>query len=134
MLSDDEKHQTAKLRRLIYRWTKRKGWAPELRERTLGLLSQLDNPRVKDRIKKLLAQRRVDPSHFQSWSALRNRRVHAVRYDPSKLSTGDLQNILLMIGETTVLMYHIIFELIGYEGVYTDYATLTYPTKQYPLS
>jgi hypothetical protein len=131
-LSDGEKQQVAKLRRLVARWARRTGWTLELRNRALGLLSQLGNSRVQDRVKELVVNGHIDGSHVRSWSVLRNPRVHAERYDPSKLSTEELQSTMLMIGGTTVLLYQMIFELIGYEGAYTDYSQFDYPTKYYP--
>jgi hypothetical protein len=31
-------------------------------------------------------------------------------------------------------MYHVVFHLIGYEGIYTDYATYGYPNRDYPAA
>ena len=42
------------------------------------------------------------------------------------------QTALDMVNKTIVLMYKIIFQVIGYEGKFTDYGTVGYPLKDYP--
>lgn len=41
--------------------------------------------------------------------------------------------MLDLISKTTVLMYHVVFHLIGYNGKYVDYGTYRYPVRDYPL-
>jgi hypothetical protein len=42
--------------------------------------------------------------------------------------------MLDMIAKTTVLMYHIVFYLIGYVGKYVDYGRPRFPVRVYPLA
>jgi len=37
------------------------------------------------------------------------------------------------INKVTVLMYHIVFALIGYQGRFTDYGRRNYPIRNFPL-
>jgi hypothetical protein len=133
VLSCEEKADVARLRKLVKIWTKCRRWRQPLVDRALGLLSQLDNARVKDRLAPLEASGKVDAAHVKSWSLLRNRGVHARHFDPLKVSMAELQGVLSLLTATTVLMYHITFHLIGCEGECTDYSTINFPTKQYPF-
>jgi hypothetical protein len=40
--------------------------------------------------------------------------------------------LLGLINKTTVLMYQIIFYIIGYKGKFIDYGAPDYPYKEYP--
>jgi hypothetical protein len=76
----------------------------------------------------------VDGTHIKGWTKLRNKHVHPKEIDIANMSAGDYQTLIDLLNQTTVLMYHTVFYLIGYEGKYTDYATHGHPTKDYPLT
>jgi hypothetical protein len=134
VLSDMEKNEVGRLQKLVKIWTKCRKWPAVLSSRAAGLLSQMHNARLQDRLAPLAKDGNVDPRYIRSWSQLRNQRVHARHYDPSKLSMNELQSILTLINEVTVMMYQIVFYLIGYTGEYTDYGTLGFPSRTYPLA
>jgi hypothetical protein len=48
------------------------------------------------------------------------------------LNEKKLQELIDLIHKVTVLMYHIVFYLIGYRGKFTDYSSLGFPEKTYP--
>ena len=64
----------------------------------------------------------------QAWKKLRNTNVH--EYQTNKLNNDEF---LKLIFEVNVLLYHLIFHAIGYEGPYMDVSVLDFPIKQYPL-
>jgi hypothetical protein len=104
-----------------------------LTTRLKGLLGQLNNVRVGDRLERLRVIGHVSAEHRKAWSDLRNRQAHPKHSDPRDINMADLQQTLDWIGKTTVLMYHIVFHLIGYSGKYVDYGTRRYPVRAYPL-
>ncbi len=133
-LTDAEKGEVKKLERLLQIWTKCRKWSPVLRNRSLGLLSQLSNARVQDRLGPLVAVGKVDPTYLKAWSTLRHQRAHGRHRDPNKLSPNELQSIWSLMNRVTVLMYQVTFHLIEYEGQYTDYGQFNFPMKAYPLA
>jgi hypothetical protein len=93
----------------------------------------MQNVRVQDRLRPLIEQGYADPAYLRAWSELRNKHVH-----PGELDLGDMtitdyhQKLLGLINKTTVLMYQIIFYIIGYKGKFIDYGAPDYPYKEYP--
>jgi len=58
--------------------------------------------------------------------------VHPTPPDLSDEKTPDHQSHFDLINKVTVLLYHLIFYLIGYSGSYSDYGTHGYPNRAYP--
>lgn len=108
-------------------------WDVILTKRAKGLLGQLQNLRVIDRLETLQAIGHVDAAHIKAWSKLRNKQAHPKHADLGSLRMDEIQGTLDLVSKTTVLMYHIVFHLIGYRGKYVDYGTYRYPVKDYPL-
>ena len=98
----------------------------------LGMMQNEGGPQ--NRLKPLVESGHVDPAYIDAWSQLRNKHVHPTNRDLQNMTnvTDYNQTILDLINKTTVLMYQIIFEMIGYEGKFTDYGTVGYPLKDYP--
>jgi hypothetical protein len=65
---------------------------------------------------------------------LRNRGVHPTTRDTEDVASLDYQRLIDELHRVTVLMYHIVFHLIGYRRPYTDYATLRFPIRNYPVA
>jgi hypothetical protein len=103
-------------------------------KRLEGLLGPLTLIRAQDRLRWLAEQRRADPRHVAAWSSLRNRHVHPGERDLRSVEPEKFQRLFDLMNQVTVLMYHAVFHLIGYEGKYTDYASRNYPTNDYPLN
>ena len=83
-------------------------------QRALGLLSQLRQPRVKDRVKPLVESGAVNNELVRAWSALRPRAAHAVLIDIDSAGKKEIQDMLDQIGRVTTLMYQMKSHLIGY--------------------
>ncbi len=63
-----------------------------------------------------------------AWELVRNNSAHAVASE-----TQISQENLLRLNKVLVLFYHLVFNLIGYHGAYTDYGELGHPVKSYPI-
>jgi hypothetical protein len=109
-------------------------WDEKFTRRLKGLVGQLQSLRVIDRLEPLRALGSVDEAHVGAWSKLRNRQAHPKYSDLKNLDMREVQAMLDMISKTTVLMYLIVFHLIGYTGKYVDYGTHRYPVRDYPPS
>jgi hypothetical protein len=105
-----------------------------LTDRVRGLFGMMFNVSVQERLRTLVKSGHVDATHIEAWKKLRHKHVHPKEIDLQKMTLGDYQELLDLIHKVTVLMYHITFFLIGYEGKYTDYATRKWPARNYPLS
>jgi len=109
-------------------------WDEKFTRRLKGLVGQLQSLRVIDRLEPLRALGSVDEAHVGAWSKLRNRQAHPKHADLKNLDMREVQAMLDLISKTTVLMYLIVFHLIGYTGKYVDYGTHRYPVRDYPPS
>lgn len=76
----------------------------------------------------------TDKAYVQAWQRLRNRGVHPTQQDKLDIDSIDYQKLLDEIRRVVVLMYHIVFSIIGYEGAYTDYAMRGPPQRIFPVS
>jgi hypothetical protein len=127
--------QTKKTSRLVRKWLKSKRWSDtRVGKRANGLLSMLNNPRVKDRLDALAKLGNVDPTHIKIWGKLRNPSVHAGESNVGETTTKSSQEWLDSLGAVTVLMYNLTFYLIGYAESYTDYSKPGWTSARYPLS
>jgi hypothetical protein len=130
-----EKEQKKRIQRTVCRWLKRKGWISSVvGQRATGLLSSLHHTRMRDRLADLMKTGMVDNEHLKRWGSLRHPGVHADDQNTGGVLSKDSQKWLDDIGAVTVLMYHLIFYLIGYNESYTDYSRRGWPSARYPLS
>lgn len=106
----------------------------EFSERIRGLVAGLTSVRAIDRMRWLAGQGKVDLSHVEAWRSLRNRSVHPRARGDLDVASLDFQKMIDEVHCVTVLLYHIVFHIIGYSGSYTDYATRNFPEKEYPLT
>lgn len=74
----------------------------------------------------LVAERVIFLRHVKAWGTLRNQVAHA-----NVQATGSLQQLVDLCEAVTMLLYHLIFKAVGYEGVYTDRSEYGYPTRWY---
>jgi len=74
---------------------------------------------------RLAEEKKLIKRRVKSWKKLRNTVAHgnSMRFN---------QKTLNQVGDLEVLFYQLIFQLIGYDGKYTDYGKLGYPPKEYP--
>jgi hypothetical protein len=131
---DDGEHKR-RVQRLMRKWLKAVGWInTAVGDRAMGLLSSLHHIRMKDRLADLVKRGMVDQEHLKVWGKLRHPGVHAGDPDAGGVLSKGSQDWLDDIGAVTVLMYHLIFHLIGYNESYTDYSRRGWRSARYPLS
>lgn len=97
-----------------------------LRRRLPGMMGQLKNVSAKDRLRALASEKVIYPAQIKAWSDLRNTLAHGIT-----AGGKDIQKLVDLCDSVTVLMYHLIFRAIGYEGRYKDYSVHGWPKKYY---
>lgn len=98
-----------------------------LKGRIKGAVGNMFRPRPKDRMLLLIDEGAIIDEQLRAWESLRHSSAHAERPD-----SKSLQDFLQLCWTVTVLLYHLVFRAIGYEGKYTDYSADGWPLKQYP--
>ena len=128
---EEEKKAIKKLSRTMRCVLKRFGLTgTTLGKRAEGVLGQLNNPRVKDRLEPLVQAGAIRPTLIDAWWTLRNGAAHAAAFDIDYAKPEETQKLLVGIDKVTTLMYEIIFHLIGYEEEYTDYSEPDHPPRR----
>lgn len=82
---------------------------------------------ARNKLVTLASQSVVRRDDVEAWEFVRNKAAHAVASE-----TEMTQDNFIRLDKVLVLFYHLIFHLIGYQGVYTDYGELGHPEKTYP--
>ena len=99
-----------------------------LKKRVLGAISNFKKPGVKDRLHALQERGFISGGGVGAWKPLRNAATHG---DWRELRSGH-QKWVDRIGAARTLFHQIIFHLIDYKGLQTDYGTRGYPPVPYP--
>jgi hypothetical protein len=118
----------ARLQAHVLAWDGFKG-PPEvvrLKDRLPGLLGHLTRVGPKDRLHALAARKKIAERHIKVWERLRHPAAHA-----EAPGSRSLQELVDQCNTVTVLMYHLVFGAIGYDGKYSDYSTHGYPVRRY---
>lgn len=132
-LPPDEKTRLTRLMRSVLAHISAQPCLAKYADRVRGLLGMMQNVRVQDRLRPLIEKGYADHAYLKAWSDLRNKHIH-----PGELNLGDVtitdyhQELLALINKTTVLMYQIIFYMVGYKGKFIDYGAPGYPYGEYP--
>jgi hypothetical protein len=105
----------------------------DFEKRATGLLGMLANPRLQDRLSPLVADGWVNAEHIEAWKQLRHPGAHGTVMQFSGLDSDQISAFLLKIHKASMLMHHLCFYLIGYQGPHTNYAMIGWPTVPYPL-
>lgn len=103
-------------------------------KRVEGLLGNMLQDRPEDRLRTLVSSGRIDATHLEAWRKLRNSVVHPTERDLKKMTSENIQELLDRVHRVNVLIYHVIFYLIGYKGKFEDYGSLGFPISDYPLA
>jgi hypothetical protein len=100
-------------------------------KRIEGLINNLTSIRAIDRLNGLADSGGTVAALLKDWQKLRNTSVQPNKRG-GNLAQADYQKLIDQVHHVTMLMYHIVFALIGYKGPYTDYATHGFPERTYP--
>lgn len=76
----------------------------------------------------------IRKDYIKSWGDLRHRHVHPTLADLQPPSAATYQVVLNNTYRVEVLLYQLIFHLVGYKGPYTDYGAEGFPISNYPLA
>jgi len=101
--------------------------AKRLLKRVKGALEAFNQSRALDQLNPLVELGAIEEEHVTAWKRkVRNPSSHAELPDPTKI-----QELAHSRFSVNVLLYHLIFNKIGYEGFYTDYSIPGFPERYY---
>ncbi|MBY9027747.1 hypothetical protein K7459_29255, partial [Pseudomonas fluorescens] len=126
-----EKKRLKKLQEFIVKQVSSRQRLKAFAPRIGGLVGNLHALRAIDRMTWLAKRGGLDRKHIEAWKWLRNRGVHPSAKGDIDIASVDFQEFLDELNRVTVLLYHIVFYLIGYRGPYTDYGLRNVPAGQY---
>jgi hypothetical protein len=106
---------------------------PDLTDRLLGLLGMMADPRVQDRLSSLTKKGYTNSVYVSSWKKLRNSNVHPKSSQLKAVPADLVQKKFDQVHQVEVLLHQIIFFLIGYKGIYTNYGVHGFPAARYPV-
>jgi hypothetical protein len=95
--------------------------------RILGSLANMKSPNAKDRLFALAQSGVISPSQVAAWKKLRNSTAHAKSHEFDDA-------FLTLCHEVLVLLYCLVFHIIGYAGPFTDYGIIGWPEREYPFT
>jgi len=95
-----------------------------LRERVKGFVSSVKRANARNALHSLAEKGMIAREQLQAWEDLRHDAAHGKEY------ALHYREIAESVFRLRVLMNSLILQLIGYDGPYTDYGTLGWPTKQ----
>ncbi|MCB9434162.1 MAG: hypothetical protein H6668_19490 [Ardenticatenaceae bacterium] len=124
----NESTQTESIKHLQEYIKKWKGSDP-LKNQVLNYLNQFDKPSARKQLKYLQKLGVTQKRHVDAWYKHRNIAAHS-----DSLEEIDIQTLATEHAAILVLMYQLIFYLIGYKGIHTDYSELGWPEKIYNIS
>jgi hypothetical protein len=130
-LPEAERAKLEALRKFIIAQVASSDEHKEFVKRVEGLAQGLPKIRAADRLRRLAEDGKVRAADLKAWQALRNKQVHPAGA-PESVTGRDYQRDLDLIHQAVVLMYHVVFQLIGYTGKFTDYTARGYPNRDYP--
>jgi hypothetical protein len=86
-----------------------------LYDRIETMLGKILDVSAKSKMYALEKEKVITERHIKAWSDLRNASAHGV-----SPGSDDMQVLVDLCDRVTVLMYHLIFRAVGYEGRYPD--------------
>lgn len=105
-------------------------WSRDAEDREQTAISNMKGARAKDRLLSLLRREVITQSQYRAWTAIRNASAHA--RPPSWDNKDKLQRWLHRCQKVVVPMYRLVFDAIGYRGIFTDYGKQDWPIAWYP--
>lgn len=97
---------------------------PSLIARLIGAMGAMKFPRAKDKLIILKNDGVINDYLYKAWDGLRNSSAHS-----DELELANIQELINDTNKVCVLFYMLIFDIIGYEGEYTDYSTFGFPNR-----
>jgi hypothetical protein len=98
-----------------------------IKKRTRGVIGNLKKTRAIDKLYVLVGRHAVNEPNVKVWKKARDSVSHGALGE-----MGDTQSIIDDAGSIRVLLYQLIFHLIGHTGKQTDWETHGRPLIDYP--
>ncbi|MFA5168046.1 MAG: hypothetical protein WC530_05900 [Candidatus Omnitrophota bacterium] len=98
----------------------------EIKARVTGFIRSMTGIKAHDVLRELSKKEIISQDLFNKWKKLRNTSAHSEPLDSSQI-----QEYLDLCHANTVLLYHLIFFVIGYRGIYTNYQQHGFPEADY---
>jgi len=95
-------------------------------KRVSGVLGNMAGSSAEDKMKALIHRGLITDHHKAAWKKIRHSAAHAEYLNPESL-----QEHFTLCNQVLALAYLLIFGAIGYEGEYTDYGDVGWPTRAY---
>jgi hypothetical protein len=99
----------------------------KLKERFIGLIGAMKKSRPKDQLIQLKDRGVINEEHIKAWERLRHTVTHG---NIDSINFDERYNLCNMVSQ---LMYLLIFDLIDYKGILTDYTKKGYPDLHFPF-
>lgn len=99
----------------------------KLKKRLAGLIGTMKSSRPKDQLIQIKKRGIINAEHIEAWELLRNIVTHG---NVDNINFDERYNLCNMVSQ---LMYLLIFDLIGYKGIFTDYTKEGYPDLHFPF-
>jgi hypothetical protein len=127
-LSEDLKPKVKELRKHFEKWEGFKDDETKalLLKRVQDMLGRILDVSTKSKLYALVNEKVISEPLVRAWGELRNTSAHGVTPGDQ-----DIQTLVNLCNKVTVLLYHLLFRAIGFEGVYIDYSTYGWPLKRY---
>jgi len=94
-----------------------------LKNRFIGFIATMKKSSPKDQLIQLKDRGVVTEEHIKAWDTVTHGNIDSINFD----ERYSLCNVV------SQLMYLLIFDLIGYEGIFTDYTKEGYPDLHFPF-
>jgi hypothetical protein len=130
-INNSEREVINHIQRAARRWLPEFNVSTSLQDRVNGLLGQLTNVRVIDRLRPLIHTGAIESDYVKAWTDSRNKGVHTAKLNQDDFADPKLQIALTRVFKVHTLLYQLTFELIGYSGPYVDYGTPGFPERNY---
>lgn len=124
--------EITKFQEHVAQWIKDEVISEGTANRITGLVGQLGSARPIDRMKSLVSSCLLYQDDIRTWSKVRNSAVHTRKPSAADWESEKLQGRIDQLHDVYRLLYFIIFQVIGYNGKYTDYAERHFPVRDYP--
>ncbi|MBM3702086.1 MAG: hypothetical protein FJW63_03685 [Actinobacteria bacterium] len=98
-----------------------------LKDRLTGLIGAMKKSHPKNKLIQLKERGVINEEHIKAWERLRHTVTHG---DIDSINFNDRCNLCSVVSQ---LMYLLVFDLVGYKGIFTDYTKEGYPDLHFPF-
>jgi Protein of unknown function (DUF2934) len=95
-------------------------------QRVQDMLGKILDISTKSKLHALATANAIYEEHVKAWGDIRNKSAHG-----EMSGSENLQALVDLCHKVMVLMYHLIFCAVGFEGIYIDYSTHGWRPKRY---